>query len=77
MARDRKDIAARQLDQRGADAPVAGLAAVGVPSAAPHTPALADSPSAPHPCLVALVRLIARQAAAEEIARQRAAAGRD
>ncbi|RGP35142.1 hypothetical protein [Pseudotabrizicola alkalilacus] len=70
MARARKDIAGRH-QQDGAAAPVPAGTVPGS-SLAPAV-ALAPNLAPPHPCLVQLVRLIARQAAAEDIAAQRAA----
>lgn len=63
MARDRKRHAC------GTEAPETAASVAAVSS----DPALAPTLSPPHPCLVQLVRLLARQAAAEEIARQRSA----
>ena len=72
MARARKDIAARH-QEGGAAAPVPS-GAVAVPSAGTASAPLASNLTPPHPCLIQLVRLMARQAAVEDIARQRAAA---
>jgi len=66
MARDRRDIA-RKEDAAHAAAPPAA-------SAPPPAASLASNLSPPHPCLIQLVRLLARQAAAKEIATQRAIA---
>ena len=63
MARDWKRHAC------GTGAPETATAAAAMSS----DPALASTLPPPHPCLIQLVQLLARQAAAEEIARQRAA----
>lgn len=67
MARDRK----RHVRETGAPETAASGAAVSPGSA------LAPNPRPAHPCLIQLVRLLAQQAAQEDIAHQRAAARRD
>ena len=62
MARDRRRHA------RGTEAPETAASAAGVSPGS----TLASTLPPPHPCLVQLVRLLARQAAVEDIARQRA-----
>lgn len=71
MARARRDIAGRHQQDR-ADAPVSAgsMSDASLRKIADIAPNLRP----PHPCLVQLVRLMARQAAEEEIAAQRAAA---
>ena len=71
MARARKDIAGRH-QEGGASVPVPAGAPFGTASTA-ATPPLASNLSPPHPCLIQLVRLLARQAAEADIARQRVA----
>ena len=71
MTRARKDIAGRhQEDGAAAQAPPG--AAPGT-SSQPTTP-LASTLSPAHPCLIQLVRLLARQTAEADIAAQRSAA---
>lgn len=70
MARARKDIAARH-QEGGAAAPAPSGAAPG--TSLQPTPPLASNLAPPHPCLIQLVRLMAQQAAAEDIAAQRTA----
>lgn len=71
MARARRDIAGRhQQDGAAAPVPAGSMPDASLRSATGIAPNLAPA----HPCLVQLVRLIARQAAEEEIAAQRAAA---
>lgn len=67
MARDRKRHA------RETEAPETATSGAAVSPGS----ALAPNPGPAHPCLIQLVRLLARQAAEEDIARQRAAARRD
>jgi len=72
MARAGNDIAGRH-QEGGAAAPMPSGAMPDTSASARGTP-LASNPGPAHPCLIQLVRLMARQAAAEDIARQRAAA---
>lgn len=71
MARDRKRHA------RETEAPETAASGAGMSVSVPPGVALASNPGPAHPCLIQLVRLLARQAAEEDIARQRAAARRD
>ena len=70
MAQARKDIAGR-LQQDGTAAPVPTAIVPG--ATLPPTAALAPNLAPPHPGLVQLVRLLARQAAVDDIAAQRSA----
>ncbi|GGH52889.1 hypothetical protein GVY41_19890 [Frigidibacter albus] len=69
---------ARKRNTSSKEKPATAL--VATPAAAPVTPGqvssgapLAEWPAAPHPSLIALVRLLARQAAQAEVAAQIAA----
>lgn len=71
MARDRKRHACET------EAPDTAASGAAVSASASPGSALAPNPGPAHPCLIQLVRLLARQAAQEDIARQRAAARRE
>ncbi len=68
MARDRK----RYAQKKGLPAMAAPPAAVSAFATPPPNAPIATTQTAPHACLVQLVRLLARQAALADIADQRA-----